>query len=222
MHKLRKLKITLHYTRKRFDTPREYEIDKLGKIIAANPDLTHLDLVHFSRAESYSLTDLFRHVPSDRPLKLEHLGISEVFHASFAIMPHIRSLTSCNFSDSQFLEPLLAQEVFPPIMDLGSFDDLTAAYLTRHPGLTSLTLHNINPEDIENILRILIRHSKTLTYLKMSGSVLIQALQDEQNAPLLLQYYNLRRLVLSYPFSSNINYFFPPPLVSEFEDVFLR
>ncbi|KAF8346544.1 hypothetical protein F5887DRAFT_959632 [Amanita rubescens] len=212
LHKLRKLKITLRYTLTRFEMPRENQIDKLGKIIAANPDLTHLDLAYFSSAESYSLTDLFRHVPSDRPLKLEHLGISDVFEPSFAFMPHIRSLTSCKFSNSQLLEPLLAQEVFPPIMDLGSFDDLTVAYLTRHPGLTSLTLRNIDSGDTGNMLRILIRHSKTLTCLKMFGSVLVRALQDEQNAALLHQYYNLRRLVLFYHLSSNISYFFPPLL----------
>lgn len=218
LHKLRKLKITLHYTRRRFDIPREYEVDKLGKIIAANPDLTHLDLVHFSRAESYSLTDLFRHVPLDRPLKLEHLGISEVFQTSFTIIPHIRSMTSCNFSNSQFLEPLLVSEVFPPIMDLASFDDFTVTYLTHHPGLTSLTLHEIDPEDIGNVLRILTRHSKTLTCLGISASLLVQAFRDEQT--LLHQYYNLRLLVLFYPFSSNIKYHFPPLLVSEFEDAF--
>ena len=200
--------------------PRENQIDKLGKIIAANPDLTHLDLSYFSSAESSSLTDLFRHVPSDRPLKLEHLGISNVSESSFAFMPHIRSLTSCKFSKSQLLEPLLAREVFPPIMDLESFDDLTVAYLTRHPGLTSLTLRNTDPGDIGNMLRTLIRHSKTLTCLKMFGFVLVRFLQDEQNAALLHQYYNLRRLVFFYDFSK-IGYFFPPELVSEFENAFL-
>ena len=200
IHTLRKLKIVLIFFNKYRNSPREHDIDKLGKIIAANPDLTHLVLHKFSGARSYSLSDVFRYVHT--PLKLEHLSIlSSFFEVSSAIDPHIHSLTSCNFDNSLFLAVLLAKEVFPPIMGLGGINDLTIAYLKRHPRITSLSLsHRIRQEDFSAIFEILIRHANTLTHLEIQAASLVNSLDSERNELLLLQYTNLEQLTL-HPYS---------------------
>lgn len=196
IHKLRKLKIVLKFFGRYRYSPREDDIDKLGKIIAANPDLTHLVIDKFSGGRPLSLFHILRYVHS--PLKLEHLSIlSTHFEGSFAIVPHIHSLTSCNFSDSQFLVTLLAEEAFPPIIGLGSIDDLTITYLNRHPRITSLSLHSIRQNEFGAVFEILVRHANTFTDLEIEATSLVDSLDNEQNVSLLLQCTNLEQITLS-------------------------
>ena len=196
IHQLRKLKIVLKWFGRYRYSPREDDIDKLGKIIAANPDLTHLVIDKFSCGRPHSLFHILRYVHS--PLKLEHLSIlSTHFEGSSATVPHIHSLTSCKFSDSQFLEALLAEEVFPPIMGLGCIDDLTITYLNRHPRITSLTLHKIRQQDFGAVFEILVRHANTFTDLEIEATSLVDSLDNERNELLLLRCTNLEQLTLN-------------------------
>ena len=199
IHKLRKLKIVLKFVARYRYAPREDDIDKIGKIIAANPDLTHLVIDKFSCGRPYSLFHILRYVRS--PLKLEHLSVlSPHFEGSFAIVPHIHSLTSCHFSDSQFLAALLAEEVFPPIMGLDDIDDLTITYLNRHPRITNLSFHKVRQEEFGAVFEILVRHANTFTDLGIEATSLVDCLSNERNESLLLQCTNLEQLTFNpYP-----------------------
>src|SRR6266550_5391669 len=76
-------------------------INDLGKVLGANPNLTHLEL--FRDAPSgVSFSTIFGYIPASSPLKLEHLGICNISSSEDmdlrAIIPHIRSLTSIHLA----------------------------------------------------------------------------------------------------------------------------
>ncbi len=90
-----------------FNLPR---INVAGKIIAANPNSTRLEMTHSLRVvKNIDLTQMLAYVPANYPLKLEHIYLSHSFRNLAALAPHIRSLTSIGLADSHILNELLRQ-----------------------------------------------------------------------------------------------------------------
>jgi len=180
-----------------FNLPR---INAAGKIIAANSNLRHLEVTH-SRGvvKNIDLAQMLAYVPADHPLKLEHICLSHSFRNLAALSPHIRSLTSIDLADSRVLNELLRQSIFPPAITLKEVDQNAIEYLDHHPQIASLTIFCPCHESFcSTILRILSRHSKTLTHLGVFNQILCQCIDQTQNELAFLNCTNLKQLVLYY------------------------
>ncbi|KAF8343395.1 hypothetical protein F5887DRAFT_973734 [Amanita rubescens] len=180
-----------------FNLPR---INAAGKIIAANSNLTHLEVTHsWPDVENIDLTQMLAYVPADYPLKLEHISLSHSFRNLAALAPHIRSLTSIDIADSRILNELLRQGIFPPTITLKEIDQLAIEYLDHHPRIISLTILCPYHESFcSTTVRILSRHSKSLTRLGIFYEVLCQCIHQTENELAFLKCTNLKQLVLYY------------------------
>ncbi|KAK2464942.1 hypothetical protein APHAL10511_003018, partial [Amanita phalloides] len=178
---------------------------KFGKLIAANPHLTRLELARRDPYPDFTLYDLLKFLPADPPLKLEHFGLGSGFEPSAALIPHIRSLTSCYFTESRLLEILFAEGVFPPTMYTESDDEITINYLNNHPGIVSLTfMRGFKKIRSRAVFNILAQHSETLIYFQTTMRDFFEFLTDSWNESLLLQCTNLKELVLDESYSSRV------------------
>jgi hypothetical protein len=206
LHNLRKLGLRFyHYFPKEnplympldpnFNLPR---INTAGKIIAANPNLTHLEMTHsLGVVKNIDLTQMLAYVPAHLLLKLEHIYLSHSFRNLTALVPHIRSLTSIGLADSGILNELLRQGIFPPVITLREIDQRAIEYLGRHPRLVGLaTWYPCHESFCSAILRILSRHSKTLTRLSIFSHILYRCIDRTQKELAFLQCTNLKQLVL--------------------------
>ena len=196
LHNLRKLSfkfIDACYIGSSLTRPK---INSVAKIIVANPNLTHLGAVCDNIED---LEQTLRHIPADHPLKLEHLCLSHPFHNLAALAPHISSLTSVNLANSDILKELLKQNIFPPIMTFWMMDQYTIKYLDRHPGIVRLTSYGYSDVSYcSTLLKILSRHSETLTHLGFCHWILYKCIEQTQNELALLQCTNLKELALDY------------------------
>ncbi|KAF8334551.1 hypothetical protein F5887DRAFT_990566, partial [Amanita rubescens] len=157
LHNLRKLSFQFIYAQYIGTSYTRPKINSVAKIIAANPNITHL----------------------------EHLISS--------------SLTSVNLADSDILKELLKQNIFPPTMMLWMMDQYTIEYLDGHPGIVSLTSYGYSDVSYcSTLLRILSRHSETLTHLGFCHWILYKCIEQTQNELALLQCTNLKQLALNY------------------------
>ncbi|KAK2462662.1 hypothetical protein APHAL10511_005395 [Amanita phalloides] len=197
LHNLRKLGIKFHYLRRKVNVDRDLGINRIGRIMAANPNLTHFDLAQGDNGQNIDLSSIFGHVPADRPLKLEHIGMYGSFEHPVAIVPHIRSLSSFHFADSEYTNVLLAEEIFPPVMSFGYVDEHTVEYLKRHPQITSLSFPDGGLE--QEIFEIMARHSETLTQFSCYASTVYWSCNHPNYQTQLLRCTNLKRLVLHDP-----------------------
>ncbi|KAF8326895.1 hypothetical protein F5887DRAFT_1013061, partial [Amanita rubescens] len=196
LHNLRKLSFQFIHAQYIGTSSTRPKINSVAKIIAANPNLTHLEVVG---DDIKDLAQTLKHVPADRPLKLEHLCLSHPFRNSAALTPHITSLTSVNLSDSDILKELFKQNIFPPTMMLWMMDEYTIKYLDGHPGIVSLTSYGYSDVSYcSTLLRILSRHSETLTHLGFCHWILYKCIEQTQNELALLQCTNLKQLALDY------------------------
>jgi hypothetical protein len=118
LHNLRKLKIDVRFWMDQSRNP-PHPLNVLGRIIGANLNLTHLGLFQDDRYPiGWNLSKIFGYVPSNSPLKLEHLGLSDHFSDAQAIASHVRSLRSinlCTYRSLEILTVLYAESIFPPI-----------------------------------------------------------------------------------------------------------
>lgn len=178
-----------------FNLPR---INTAGKIIAANSNLTHLEVTHSStNVENIDLAQMLGYVPAAHPLKLEHIYLSHSFRNLAALAPHIRSLTSIDLADCRILNELLRQGIFPPTITLKEIDRHAIEYLDHHPHIINLTIRKHCHESFcSTILRVLSRHSKTLTQLGAFHRILYQCIDQTQNESVFLQCTNLKQLAL--------------------------
>jgi hypothetical protein len=191
LHNLCKLKIKVRC----FIVPNA--VNDLGKVIGANLNLTHLELVNHLGFEG-NLSTIFGHVPTSSPLKLEHLGISYGFSNVTAIIPHIRSLTSVQLSfQDDMLTVLHSERIFPPIIKTARVNSQLIDYLRQHPRIVSLSIPT-NYEEImgRTIFGIMAHHSDSLTYFSTTPSGLFSCLEHVECN--FLQLVKLEQLVLYY------------------------
>ena len=200
LHNLRKLKIDVRC----FNVPNA--IDDLGKVIGANLYLTHLELVN-SLGHEGNLSTIFSYVPTNSPLKLEHLGISYGFSNAAAIVPHIRSLTSIHlsFRSDSILTVLHSERIFPPIIRTANVNSLLIDYLSQHPRIVRLSVHTKYKEPVgRTIFEIMTRHAERLRYFSTTPSAFFSCLEHvEYN---FLQFEKLEQLVLWYDSSMEGRY----------------
>ena len=176
LHNLRKLKIDVTCWFGVRDPSRNcpHPLNVLGRIIGANLNLTHLELF---QDDFYpiggNLSKIFGYIPSNSPLKLEHLGLSDTFSDAQAIASHVRSLRSINLCASRslnILTVLYVESIFPPIIETLGVDDFLINYLNHHPQIVGLSIHGFYPEVVgQTMLEIMARHSKSLTYFSTSS-----------------------------------------------------
>ena len=172
------------------------KINSIAKIIAANPNLTHLEVIY---DDVQDLAQTFKHVPADRPLKLEHLRLYRSFYNAAALAPHISCLTSIDIADSELLSEFLKQNIFPPTMTFWRMDQYTLKYLDRHPRIVSLTDYGCHDASTcSTLLGILSRHSETITHLGFCHWVLFMCINQMKNELALLQCTNLKQLLLDH------------------------
>ncbi|KAF8344982.1 hypothetical protein F5887DRAFT_968837, partial [Amanita rubescens] len=179
LHTLRKLELDFRFRKDKLGSPRNYEIHKFGKVIAANSNLTHLKLKNSGTGDNADLSHMFSYVSADRPLKLEHLTLSGLFFGEEAITPHIRSLTSFHLSNGVYLRLLLAEGIFPP-----------------HPRITSLSF--VGGCQGEPIFETIARHSASLTHLSIYAWKFYDLLERIANETILLRCTDLQELVFYY------------------------
>ena len=193
LHNLRKLSFKFIYAHYVDINCTHAKVNSVAKIIAANPNLKHLEVLY---DDIQDLALMLRHIPADRPLKLEHLRLSRSFCNSAALVPHIFSLTSIDLADSYILKELLKHSIFPPTMTFWMMDQHTIQYLDRHPRIVSLT--NYGYLSYPTLLGILSRHSETLIHLGLCDWALFICFDETQNELALLQCTNLKQLALDY------------------------
>ena len=206
LHNLRKLGFRFyHYFPKQnplympsdrnFNLP---QINAAGKVIAANPNLTHLEMTHsLGDVKNIDLAQMLAYVPADHPLKLEHIYLSHSFHNLAALAPHIRSLTSIDLADSFVLNELLRQGIFPPTIILKEIDQHAINYLDHHPRIVSLmTWYPCHESFCSAILRILSRHSETISRLGIFFHILYRCIDQTQNELAFLRCTKLKQLIL--------------------------
>ncbi|KAF8344983.1 hypothetical protein F5887DRAFT_1074901 [Amanita rubescens] len=206
LHHLHKLKFKFYYPRPLCgDDYRSPHVNAIGKIIAANPNLTHLEVAQCTGANNLDFGRMLRYIPADRPLKLEHISISHSCWHLAGLIPHIRSLTSVYLPDSRLLKKLLPESIFPPTMTLRFMDEPAIEYLDRHPQIVSLTFYHCSEEQHgETILKILSRHSETLTHLGSTVWYFIDFISRIECELALLQCTNLKQLVIYCRKNSNL------------------
>jgi hypothetical protein len=186
-------------------------LNAVGMIIAANPNLTHLEVTYLHPNqrllvfENIDLAQMLAYVPADFPLKLEHICLSHSVRNLAALAPYIRTLASVDLGNSSMLNELLRQSIFPPTITLTKIDQDAIEYLNRHPRIISLTIvYSPCHESFRStVLRILYRHSKTLTHLGIFSLTLYQCIDQTENELAFLQCTNLKQLVLYHYIYSN-------------------
>ncbi len=197
LHNLRRLKFKFYYPRPLVgDDYRSPHLNAIGKIIAANPNLTHLEVSQCQAADNLNFGRMLRYIPTDRPLKLEHISVSHSCWNLGALIPHIRSLTSVYLPDSRVLKKLLPESIFPPTMTLRLIDEGAIEYLDRHPQIISLTFYHCLEQHGVTILGILSRHSETLTHFGSTVWYFIDFINRTEGELALLQCTNLKQLVI--------------------------
>lgn len=204
---LRKLELDFRFREDKAISPRNYEIHKFGKVIAANPNLTHLILKNSGTGDNANLSCMLSYVPADRPLRLEHISLSGLFFGEEAIGPHIRSLTSFHLSHGVYLQVLLAEGIFPPVMSMDYIGPDSIEYFDRHPRITSLSFTR-GCQGVP-IFEIIARHSATLISLNIFAWSFYSLLDRAQSEALFLQCTNMQELVFYYHRKTN----FPDPHV---------
>ncbi|KAM6495309.1 hypothetical protein JOM56_009932 [Amanita muscaria] len=202
LHNLQKLRLKkVQYWPGKSYIPQSLPMDEFRAVIAGNPMLTHLELFQ-SCCPKASLSRMFEQVPSNRPLALEHLGISDNFRDTDAILPHLGSLKSIYIRScwSSTIFMLMHQErIFPPAVKTIHADNRFIDYISFHPAITALSVHNYyNDTAGTMILETMARHGETLEYFSTCASSLGRCLNKVRNELLLLQCTHLRQLVLRY------------------------
>ncbi|KIL65340.1 hypothetical protein M378DRAFT_24132 [Amanita muscaria Koide BX008] len=194
--------------------PRHSRISRLQSFIARNPYLTRLVLVSVLGCGYCDLSELFLDIPSNKPLKLDHISLQGCTNHQ-ALIPHLQALSSFEFSGSSsvlFLADLMKAKIFPPTITVEYLDLGTSflfEYLRSHPGIISLSFLRFAycPRDYINdrLSSILVQHSKTLRSLKMPSVVLADALRVSSIEMSFLRCTNLREIVLikDYPEETN-------------------
>ncbi|PFH50326.1 hypothetical protein AMATHDRAFT_47979 [Amanita thiersii Skay4041] len=177
------------------------QIHFLQHLIAANRNLTHLVVdIRGDHGGRYhvDLANLFRGVPVDQPLQLQHLGINQAFLGGWdpqIIEPHIRSLTSIELDFSWVFQPrefhnfwgfLASMGVYPSHIYANHIDERLFNYLYLHPNLTGLSLPGVYAHG-NDIIQILSQHAKTLQYLRMSLPTLVNMVRTPRNKRTFLQ-----------------------------------
>ncbi|KIL65315.1 hypothetical protein M378DRAFT_24115 [Amanita muscaria Koide BX008] len=198
LHNLRKLSLNV---RRWYPESFRPQIDEFGPVIAGNPMLTHLELFQ-SCCSRVSLSRMFEQVPSNRPLALEHLGISEIVRDTDAILPHLGSLKSIHVRSccsSTIFMLMLQKRIFPPVVKTERADSQFIDYISSHPTITSLSVHSLYDDTAGTmILETMARNGETLEYFSTCASSLGRCLNKVRNELLLLQCTHLRQLVLRY------------------------
>ena len=173
------------------------KLEHFRLVIAHNPNLTHLALISHAAC---NLSSLFRDIPPNRPLKLEHLSLGPLFSGFKAIIPHIRPLNSFNCQDffaTRDRWMLLSNEdIFPPIIQASRIDSDVIAYLGRHPGIVSLSFGEVEVGICGLFYDVLAQHSNTLQSLASMSCYLATSLSRISNETNLLRCTNIREFVL--------------------------
>lgn len=204
LHALRKLELDFRFRNDKLGSPRNYEIHKFGKVIAANPSLTHLKLKNSGTGDNADLSRMFGHVPADRPLKLEHITLSGLFFGEEAIVPHIRSLTSFHLSNGVYLRLLLAEGIFPPVIGMDYAGPDSREYFDQHPRITSLSF--VGGCQGVPVFETIARHSASLISLTIYAWRFYDLLERIANETVLLRCTNLQELVFYYHRNTDSTY----------------
>ena len=217
LHTLHKLKFDIRYWPGGLLRPRSVQVHEFGKVIGSNPHLTHLEVIQGYGVRE-NLSKMFSYVPTEPPLMLQHLGISQTFLDPTAIIPHIRSLTSFDLNSSWssgFLMILLNERIFPPVIQTSRVDDHLIEFLSCNPRITSLSVRDAY-SDIAGraILGIMARHARSLKYFSTSPLSFCRCLEQDENEITFLQCTNLEQLVLCYDYYIGTDVGVSPGLVS--------
>ena len=188
-------------------------INDIGMIIGANLNLTHLELFQSCGVRlGGNLAKIFAHVPSNSPLRLEHLGLDIYLSNLEAIAPHARFLKSIYLipgASSQILTILHAECIFPPIIQVSYIHESLIDYLNCHPQIVGLSIHNIYNESLgQTMLEAMVRHSESLRHFCTPSSSFLRCLKHVHNELLFLQWTNLEKLTL------RVDFYFEAELVS--------
>jgi hypothetical protein len=200
IHNLRKLTLTFILWYTEFRSPSRPS-GAMGAVLAANPSLTHLELFQGGIGLPEDIALIFNHVPIDRPLKLEHLGVSANVRDMSVILPHIRSLESIREKSdgkSNIFEYLLSQRIFPSAIAAQCVNRQFIEYINCHPGITSLSVDSPLLVSGSEVLGSLARHSRTLERFRICGASLCPNLTHLNHELSMLQCKNLRHLTLYY------------------------
>jgi hypothetical protein len=170
------------------------KISGFSIVIAHNPDLTHFTFLPDSGG-SFDLAYLFCEVPSDKPLRLEHVSVNENCTNFESLLPHIQHLSSYQFQSKKsrkndWCAALSCANVFPPTIKVWTLDDEAFTYLKRHPRIISLSIRRSNDRS-SKFKEILTKHIGTIQHLTVSNIDLTSALTIFK-----LQCASLRELVL--------------------------
>jgi hypothetical protein len=177
-------------------------ISRLGTFIARNPNLSHITLS--STISPFDISVLMQHIPSERPLKLQHLSMDNCTNLK-TLVPHVQSLQFFEFrlrsqssiKTNEWCPIFCKANVFPSTIKVNSLDSELVVYLTRHPGVVSLTIgQSGDSEWHDELSSVLVRHSEKLRYLALEGSALSKLLKATQNRVNFLRCTGIEEMVL--------------------------
>ena len=179
-----------------------------SQLIARNPDLTHLAVLIY--ASPIDLSKLLCDIPSDRPLKLEHVSIDDRSSNLESIVPHIPPLRSLEirsrmgvYTRCSWYSVLSRENMFPPTLTFKALplNPQLVAYLNSHPGIVSLSVDHEKYIAKWNsaISQVISQHAEKLEYLAVHGYALSVLLRNVQNELHLLRCSALREITLMIP-----------------------
>lgn len=175
------------------------DIESFRAVLARNPNLTHLSLLTAYEKQS-DLSELLRDIPADRPLKLEYLALSNNYSPCEALLPHIRTLKSFSFCATHDIESwcqfFTQASIFPPTIKVNFITDELFTYLSRHPGLVSLSVGDGRLGSLSLLSKTLAHHSRTLCSLLITSqslAIMLVVTADQDN---FRKCTNLQELVL--------------------------
>ncbi|PFH46128.1 hypothetical protein AMATHDRAFT_51272 [Amanita thiersii Skay4041] len=177
-------------------------LGSLQELLACNPNLTHLTIRLDDQIDDLDLVGIFSCVPTEKPLILQHLGLSYQFRRGWnaaRILPHIHWLTSVELffsNDSRIQETsaefhdfwgfLAEMNIYPERIKTSDLDQRFFDYLKRHPNLIGLTLPDLGNYR-NQFMQVLTQHAGTLEYLCVLIHQLVDLLRVPENIRVFLQ-----------------------------------
>jgi len=165
LHCLTKLELRIR-PHKRVRNP---TIASFSLVIAHNPNLTHFTFVS-DPIGFFDPAHLFCDVPSDKPLKLEHVFVDDKCINFESLLPHIQHLSSYQFPSCDqkgWYTALSCAAIFPPTIKVWYLEPQVSTYLEHHPGIIALSvIRSCGTLELNNIM---VKHAATLQYLTVTN-----------------------------------------------------
>ncbi|KAF8628043.1 hypothetical protein AX17_006047 [Amanita inopinata Kibby_2008] len=218
LHNLRKITVFA-------DTQCHRHPDWLKAAILHNPNLESLAL--YGSIGHFCLSDLLEGVPADRPLRLQHIRLSDYCYGlTTTVLPHIRSLTSLEISFiikpvgefDEIWRVLKREKIYLSKISTDCVSLAMFSYLSCYNGLTSFSINGVYTTNVGQspgcVLFPLLAQHPNLQRLALFPHTWNNWYKHSDNKTSLLRCTNLRELAFHFFESTG----YVPSAIAEISD----